>query len=70
MPKPIHFLFLFLLVLTPLWAVQQSGMVRSGGLAIPGATVTATQGEQKIVTTTDDAGFHAEELERVYQEWG
>jgi hypothetical protein len=54
-PKPIHFLF-FLFLLTPLWAVQQSGTVRSGGLAIPGATVMATQGEQKIVTTTDDAG--------------
>ena len=53
-PKSIYFLFLFLL--TPLWAVQQSGTVRSGGLAIPGATVTASQGEQKIVTTTDDAG--------------
>ena len=55
MPKPIYFLF-FLFLLTPLWAVPQSGTVRSGGLAIPGATVTATQGEQKIVTTTDDAG--------------
>jgi trimeric autotransporter adhesin len=54
-PKLTCFL-LFPLLLAPLWAVQQSGSVRSGGLAIPGATVTATQGEQKIVTTTDDAG--------------
>jgi hypothetical protein len=54
-PKLILFL-LFPLLLTPMWAVQQSGSVRSGGLAIPGATVTATQGEQKVVTTTDDAG--------------
>ena len=55
MPKLTYFL-LFPLLLTPLWAVQQSGSVRSGGLPIPGATITATQGEQKIVTTTDDAG--------------
>ena len=31
-------------------------MVRSGTLAVPGATVTATQGERKLVTTTDEAG--------------
>ena len=54
-PKLTYFL-LFPLLLTPLWAVQQSGSVRSGGLPIPGATITAIQGEQKIVTTTDDAG--------------
>jgi hypothetical protein len=54
-PKLFYFLF-FPLLLTPMWAVQQGGTVRSGGLAIPGATVTATQGEQKIVTTTDDSG--------------
>ncbi len=53
MPKSIYFLFL---LLTPSWAVQQSGTVRSGGFPIPGATVTAAQGEQKIVTTTDDGG--------------
>src|SRR5205085_234860 len=30
--------------------------VRSGGIAIPGATVTATQGDRKVVTSTDEAG--------------
>src|SRR5258708_36404442 len=47
---------LFVLLLSPLFAAQQAGTVRSGELTIPGATVTATQGEKKVVTTTDDGG--------------
>src|SRR5260370_1176675 len=53
-PKIIHFLFLTLL-LTPLWAIQQNGIVRSGGLAIPGATVTAMQAKQKTPPPTEEA---------------
>src|SRR5215471_17029367 len=34
----------------------QTGMVRSGEQPIPGATVTAECGTDKITTTTDDAG--------------
>jgi len=30
------------------------GIVRSGGLPVPGATVSAIQGDKKLVTTTDD----------------
>src|SRR5262245_26643073 len=52
---PFYFL-LFVLVMSPLFAAQQSGTVRSGDLAIPGATITATQAEHKVVTTTDDGG--------------
>ena len=52
---PIYFL-LFMLVLCPLFAAQQSGTVRSGDLVIPGATITATQGDKKIVTTADESG--------------
>ena len=37
-------------------AETQSGTVRSGGQAIPGATVTATCGTDRITTVTDDAG--------------
>ncbi len=37
-------------------AETQSGMVRSGGQAIPGATVTAICGTDRITTVTDDAG--------------
>ena len=52
---PIYFL-LFMLLLRPLFAAQQNGTVRSGDLVIPGATVTATRGDKKIVTTTDESG--------------
>src|SRR5580658_2801217 len=34
----------------------QTGSVTSGGQAIPGATVVATCGDDKITTVTDDAG--------------
>lgn len=36
----------------------QSGFVRSGSQAIPGATVTATQGDQKYSTVTDGDGHY------------
>src|SRR5437879_161453 len=52
---PIRFPLVVLLV-CPLFAAQQSGTVHSGEVAIPGATITATQGEKKLVTTTDDSG--------------
>ena len=48
--------FLFLLFATLAFGQTQSGTVTSGGQAIPGATVTATCGSQKITTVTDDAG--------------
>lgn len=37
----------------------QSGMVKSANQAIPGATVTATIGDRKVVTTTDQSGHYA-----------
>src|SRR5258708_14870438 len=43
-------------VVSPLLAAKQRGSVRSGELTIPGATITGTQGEKKVVTTTDDGG--------------
>ena len=41
-----------------LMAAEHHGAVKSGGLPIPGATVTATQSDKKIVTTTDDQGAY------------
>src|SRR5215472_6648941 len=38
------------------WASEHHGTVQSGGLPVPGATVTAVQNDQKLVTTTDDQG--------------
>ncbi len=37
-------------------ASEYHGTVTAGGLPLPGATVTATRGDSKIVTTTDDKG--------------
>jgi hypothetical protein len=39
-----------------LTAAEHSGQVSAAGVPIPGATVTATQGERKIVTATDAIG--------------
>src|SRR3954468_13460036 len=37
----------------------QTGYVKSGSQAIPGATVTAKQGSRQLVTTTDQDGRYA-----------
>ena len=42
---------------------QHYGYVRSGKKTIPGATVTATMGDQKLVTTTDENGLYAFDLQ-------
>ena len=44
---------------TGLTASEHHGTVQSGGSPIPGATVTAVQGDRKVVTTTDDQGNYA-----------
>jgi len=40
-------------------ASEHHGVVQSGGLPVPGATVSAIQGDKKIVTTTDDQGGYS-----------
>ena len=45
--------------LTALAAAESHGVVKAGGLAVPGATVTAVKGDKKFVTTTDDNGFYS-----------
>src|SRR4051812_8910172 len=47
------------LAVSGLLASEHHGVVKSGGLPIPGATVTALQGDKKLVTTTDEQGFYA-----------
>jgi hypothetical protein len=47
------------LTVSQLLASEHHGVVKSGGIPIPGATVTATQGDKKVVTTTDDQGAYA-----------
>jgi hypothetical protein len=41
-----------------LGAAQHQGQVKFGGLPLPGATVTATMGEQKKVAVTDQMGIY------------
>ena len=50
------------LVAAGLAAFTHTGSVRSGGRAIPGATIRAAQGDQKIATTTDEEGLYILEL--------
>src|SRR5450759_4542715 len=37
-------------------AAEHHGTVKFGGLPVPGATITATKGDQKLATTTDENG--------------
>ncbi len=37
-------------------ASEQKGSVKFGGLPVPGATVTATQGDKKVIAVTDQEG--------------
>ncbi len=55
-----HFgrLLIFCLALSGLLASEHQGLVKSGGIPVPGATVTAVQGDKKFVTTTDDQGAY------------
>src|SRR5579883_1122522 len=41
---------------TGLLASEHRGFVTAAGLPLPGATVTATLGDKKLSTTTDDQG--------------
>jgi len=42
-----------------LLAAEHHGIVKSGGIPVPGATVTATMGDKTVATTTDDNGAYA-----------
>ena len=43
-------------------AVQQTGAVRAADQFVPGATVTATQGDKKVVAYTDESGRYKLDL--------
>ena len=47
------------LAVAGLMASEHHGFVKSGGLPVPGATVTATKGDERHVTTTDEDGKYA-----------
>ncbi len=44
---------------TGLMAAEHHGTVKFGGLPVPGATVTATKGDKKLLTTTDENGRYS-----------
>lgn len=48
-----------LLAVCPLAAAEYHGVVRFGGLPVPGATIIATQGEQKSSAITDQRGAYS-----------
>jgi hypothetical protein len=47
------------LSLAALPAAEHHGVVKSAGLPLPGATITATQGDKKVATTTDEQGTYS-----------
>ena len=47
------------LVVVSLVASEQHGQVTFGGLPVPGATVTAIQGEKKVTSVTDQQGVYS-----------
>ena len=46
------------LACTALQASEHHGIVKFGGLGVPGATVTATQGDKSVVAVTDPQGVY------------
>src|SRR5713226_9999190 len=48
-----------LLAVMSLAAAEHHGQVRFGGLPVPGATVTATQGDKKFVAISDLQGVYS-----------
>ncbi|MBZ5581269.1 MAG: TonB-dependent receptor [Acidobacteriia bacterium] len=50
---------LLILACLPLAAAEHHGLVTFGGLPVPGATVTASQGEKRVTAITDQLGFYS-----------
>jgi hypothetical protein len=58
MSKYLRIALLAAAMALPLAAVQHQGQVKFGGLPLPGATVTATMGDQKKVAVADQQGVY------------
>ncbi|HEY1335879.1 MAG TPA: carboxypeptidase-like regulatory domain-containing protein, partial [Bryobacteraceae bacterium] len=59
MTRLLRFPLAALVTIAGLWASEHRGVVKFGPVPVPGATVTATQGDQKLVVVTDDQGVYA-----------
>ena len=51
-------LLLAALSAAPSWAAEHSGQVTLGGVPVPGVKVTASQGDQKVTTSTNQDGTY------------
>lgn len=57
--KPLfHLVSIALLLGSALFATEHRGVVKFGGIPVPGVTVTATQGDKKFTAVTDDQGVY------------
>src|ERR1041385_8867168 len=52
-------LFVISVTVSALFASEHRGVIQSAGLPVPGATVTAVNGDKKVVTTTDENGAYS-----------
>ena len=57
--KRLSIPFAVWLSLATLPAAEHHGVVKSAGLPLPGATITATQGDRKFTTTSDEQGAYS-----------
>src|ERR1035438_4624775 len=55
----LKFLALVVLCLCSLTAAEHKGQVKFGGLPVPGATVTAKQGDRSLVAISDKDGNYS-----------
>ena len=58
-PNYLRYAILAGLAVFGLAAAEHHGQVKFGGLPVPGATVTATQGDKKLVAVTDQQGSYS-----------
>ncbi len=58
-PKCLGRLLAACLAVTGLMASEHHGTVTASGLPVPGATVTATNADKKVTTTTDENGVYS-----------
>jgi len=62
LPRPLRFCAVACLAVFSLAASEHHGIVKFGSIAVPGATVTVSKEDKKVVTVTDEAGVVASTL--------
>ncbi len=54
-----RYVALLLVLIAPVWGAEYHGQVRFGELPLPGATVSATQGDKKLSAVSDENGIYS-----------